>query len=519
MRKLFSILFMTAIIGLLVSCSKSDFTSKYPDPTLTTSVSCPRLMTGVFYSGVDYTFNSYTRIFRWDYAGISRFAQTLGFYNTDGRYVYNDGYLSDRWNNFYNVLGQYRALEANYDALSDDQKEFNLLYVLCARIFVYDNVIQMTECWGDIPFSKAGYYPITGVSADATPAYDKSEDIYTTVLNDLKTINSQLATIQSSSNVSILTSALKTQDYINKGSIMKWRKYCNSLRLRAATDIADNGSLTALGQAAIKEILSDAATYPLVDSNSENISIATDNNGFSYSDQYQSGWETWVGELNRASQAMVDALNGDPRISVMFDKNKSGNYVGMDTHTDYTTQNTQLSSGTYYSAYDSATYSRNSKLPANILSAAEVAFDKANAYNKGYATGDAKAAFIQGLFLSTNYIYGVNASSNYRIPVPAPDSLSIVSFASTKWEAATSKDQVIATQMWLNFNWIQNTQAWTVVRRTGYPSLYFPTDNGSSVVPNVPVRLRYPSTERAYNASNVVTADDNWTTKMFWAKP
>jgi len=522
MRKILAILFITAMIFSLASCNDVDFTSKYGDPNKTTALTCPRLMTGVFYKGNQYTFNSYWRIFTWDYSGIGRYSQTLGTFNSDSRYQFSDSYYSDRWNNFYSLLAQYRELESTYNKLDDTNKAYNEVYVLLARVFMYDHLIQVADCWGDIPFSKAGFLPVSTDASTATPVYDTAESIYLAVLEDLKTINSSL-NLMSSSLSSDVKASLKIQDFINKGDLSLWRKYCNSLRLRVATEVADNGTIKTQAQAAIKEMLNDPTTYPMIDSNTENIKVTPDEDGFKYGNEYQDGWETWVGELNRASQAMVDALLGDARIDVIFDKNSAGNYVGVDTHTDYATQSSYFErprTENYYCSLDSATFNRNRKLPGMIISAAEVAFNKANAYSKGYATGDAKTAFVNGIIFSTQYYYQINATSTYRDPLTAPSTTIVRTFAEAKWNAATNKDEAISTQLWLNFGFLQTTQAWTSVRRTGYPVLYFPVDNSSATVTNVPNRLRYPPSERNLNTTNynAFKSKDNFTEKMFWAK-
>jgi len=101
---------------------------------------------------------------------------------------------------------------------------------------------------------------------------------------------------------------------------------------------------------------------------------------------------------NRASQAMIDALEGDSRLVILFDANSEGNYVGVDTRTDYATQVALFerpNNENYYCSYDTATFSRNRDMPGIIISAAEVALYKASAINKGYASGDAKEAFVK----------------------------------------------------------------------------------------------------------------------------
>jgi hypothetical protein len=57
MKHIFTKLLIGSIILIMASCNDSDFTSKYPDPSKTSTSSPEKLMTGVFYSGRDYTFN------------------------------------------------------------------------------------------------------------------------------------------------------------------------------------------------------------------------------------------------------------------------------------------------------------------------------------------------------------------------------------------------------------------------------------------------------------------------------
>jgi hypothetical protein len=480
-------------------------------------------MTGVFYTGREYTFNSYWRTFTWDYLAVAKFTQTLGFINSDGRYENSESYYEDRWENFYNVLTQYRELENTYDNLSDDDKPSYKVFVLLGRIFMYDHLTQVAECWGDIPFTEAGYLALTGDVSTALPAYDDDVEIFTTILSDLKDINTELA--ESTSLSTLTTSYLASQDFINGGDLTLWRRYCNSLRLRIAMLVADNGDLASTGQAAIKEMLADTSTYPMVENNSENIHVTPDTDGFNYGDEYKSGWEssTESGATNRASQAMIDALQDDSRMQVFFDANSAGNYVGIDTHDESSVQEPLFSlanSKNYYCAYDSATFSRNIYLPGNIITAAEVSFLKAEAYQKGYATGDAEAAFVEGLLQSTKMYYSFNATGTYRTALTAPSDSIIEAFATAKWTAAADKEEAIYTQEWLNFSFLQTTQSWSLIRRTGYPTLYFPTDNNASQVQDVPNRLKYPPSERNSNTANyqAVKSQDNYTDKLFWAK-
>ena len=81
----------------------------------------------------------------------------------------------------------------------------------------------------------------------------------------------------------------------------------------------------------------------------------------------------------------------------------------------------------------------------------------------------------------------------------------------------------IMTQKWLHFGIMQPSQAWTDIRRTGYPKLDYPTDGGASViVANIPQRVKYPNSEltnnRANYDANASNIADDYYTVLFWAK-
>lgn len=80
------------------------------------------------------------------------------------------------------------------------------------------------------------------------------------------------------------------------------------------------------------------------------------------------------------------------------------------------------------------------------------------------------------------------------------------------------KLDAIITQKWLHFGFLVSREAWSDIRRTGYPSgLVFPEVAGT--ISNVPNRWRYPTTEVNYNPYyKDVMAEDTYYNKLFWAK-
>lgn len=529
MKQLFSALTAGAIVLMLGACSKSDYADKYADPSKISAASCDKLMTGVFFTGKTYTTPEYWRTFTFDFYLLGRCAQTVGFVNSTGRYAGGgEGYINDRWNHFYYTLAQYRLLEHTYNNLPDTERPEYEIFRVLAQIFIYEQLDEILALFGDVPFSKAGYLNISGDVKTAYPSYDKDEALYEMMLNDLAAINTMLDGYQ----LPTRAKKLPEQDYINKGDLTKWRKYANSLRLRMAMRLADNGALTAKAQAILKEMLADPAKYPVVDSNDENILIEADNSTDDFkvigsSNVGIQGIESWSGLMNRASKAMIDALqNDDPRLEVIYDPNSDGSYVGIDTHDGETTQTNSLErpakeGGIFYSAIDTSTFSRNPRFPGLLLSAAEVAFIKAEAFQKGYAQGSAKDAFVDAVKRSVDYYYRLNATGTYRKPIKAPSEADITAFAEQRWDAYPTKEQAIGTQKWLHFSLIDIIEAWNEVRRTGIPELYFQPDDGSPAYPNVFQRLRYPLDERTNNPEHYAKelAKDSYYRKLFWAKP
>lgn len=533
MKKIYSIILVCTALISISSCSDSDYTSKYADPAKTSSVSCEKLMTGVFVSGEQYSMATYYRLFTFETYFLGRYAQVLGWQNNKDVYAgMGVGYNNDRWKNFYSMLAQFNLLKSTYNSLSTENQASNKLFLDCAQIYMYDQLQQMVDLWGDVPYSKACTLQLTGDIGSAYAEYDDAEDLYKMMLDDLKTISTELGTMTLSSSTTKLFTA---QDWVNKGSISKWIKYANGLRMRIAMRCATQGDLADTGKAALKDIFENSTT--MVTSNTDEVVIdVADNNGFEMLSKVgiEDGWESWNGKCNRANQVMLDAMNAnttneDPRVPIMFDSNRSdGKYVGMKTSESVQAQSDHFAAANYYSSVDSATFSRNVGYINPVISAAEVSLTKAEAIARGYISGssdDAKAAFIKGVEESINFYYKLNAKSSFRTAVTKPSDATIAAYAESQWDMS-DPIKCICTQEWLNYSFCQMTQAFFNVRRTGYPALDFVSYKSQSMEVYLPAdRLEYPSDEVNYNSKNLTTeltknfgGTDTWYKKIFWSK-
>ena len=547
MKKIFLLLF--AAVGLMTalsSCSDDDFNEKYADPSKTTTVGVPQVFTGIMHNG-----NRWMNPTYWRYYTQST---TSGCFSG----------VNIRWQDYYKMLTQYRLLEYNYNNMNETEKPANEIFYLLGRTLVEAQLHEVLSIWGDVPYKGAGTLWMTGDydAAKQAVAYDDDVDLYKMILADLKEVGDYFAS--GNVNAAGLSSLARQDISCAKGSADMWQRYVNSLRLRIALHLATNGDLTSDARNAIAEILNNPSKYPLIENNNHNMGV----DGETSTDDYNYGKGIAQALAGRSegsgSQAMLDAMNvpangipdanTDPRIAAIYDCNPDGEYVAYDnsltdaqisdiaTAKDAEYKARGIPYCNYYCYIDTiamagwATYQGNANLNGIWISAAEVALSKAEAYLMGYGVGadvaKAKQCFIDGVAYSNEYYWDIKLGSSlakdgndsyngYRkLEVPVFDDFT--AYANSIWQPT---QECIATQLWLNFGFMNELEAWNVTRRTGYPNVKFMKDNQQSDYPTPPHRLPYPSDELNFNSTNVQNAiqtnykePTGYYTKLFWAK-
>lgn len=546
------------VLLTLGACSEYDFDSKYEDPSKVTTVSISNLMVGVFQRVKDYDLYEYNRFFGFDSQFVGKYAQTFGY--TYSSSMYTPGYtpfIDSQWDNLYSALTQLRKLESLYNEESTGQQEQDEAFLLAARLQVYDFFAATVDVFGDMPFSKACTLPLTNDVQQSYAPYDKAEDIYRTILSELKEMAPRFRTIPVPRNFS-------TQDFINWGDMDKWERYANSLRLRLAMRVASQGELAEEGRAIIKEILENPTEYPLIEEQTNNVFITNQKSG-QLNFTAGSGLGDWV--TNRLASGPVidrmlshgnynmessDPLTGtyvkgtdDPRILLYYNPVKIVNrntgqtdehrYLGTDVSvsdelTEYYNSQAEDELITTNKGFSQITQNgffwQNDKFDMLIMASPEIHFIKAEAYAMGYgvaqdmtrAEEEFKTAVSQSIRL-WYYYDSIGTGENTR-RYEAPTDEAIAAFADARWKSSdyTDKLDAIITQKWVHFAFLVSREAWNDLRRTGYPSgLVFPEVAGT--IPNVPNRWRYPTTEVNYNPYyKDVQAEDTYYTKLFWAK-
>lgn len=532
MKNIKNILLGAIAVCCMASCSDNDYAEKYPNPSETTVASMDKLLTGAFYQGREYTYNSYWREYTWENGIIVRYTQNLlsHGYGDGTRYSAQDGYVCDRWNNFYGILAQYRVMQDLYESESEAKQKEDKIYLDLVEVYLYDQLSQMVDVFGDVPFTKAGYLGLTGDVVASYADYDDQKDLYKTMLTRLGELSKDIAAAQGNLAPAV-AKGLPAHDFINGGDLSKWEKYCNALRLRLAVRCASQGDLAATAKDVIKEVAGKALPTEFND----NVYVVSDRDGFFYRENFRDGWkDDKVATTPMLKVLMTEASLGqnDYRLPVMFNQNAKDEYKGYDVAdplADYTKNRALPEEERVYSYMDSTLYWLNDNLLSPIVTTAEVDFLLAEAYQNGWAQGDAKAAFEKGIAHSTEWYYHLNMTSNsegyQHKQAAAPAEADVRAYAAKVWDAASNKVDAIITQKWLHMGFFQPTQNWADIRRTGYPSfLNFPVDANAQLLKNVPNRIVYPSVERNSNKTKYedqlkkMGGTDDPYKKIFWAK-
>jgi hypothetical protein len=519
MKRIFIyILGATTALASLTAC-KDKLEENFYNPDQTTQPS----IGGFFTEMLD---NNRVRPSYWDIRTFVAmqpgvYTQSLSFQNSNTMYQQNPGYIQNRWDDFYRpggdgggAMAHYRAIEAAYANLPEEEKASAEIFVQAAKVVMLDEASEMVDLWGDIPFSEAGSLNLTG--AVVRPKFDSAEEVYKAIFTGLEEASAYFATAQSSASFS-------KQDIMLSGNIDKWSRYTNSLRLRLLMRISFADEARA--KAEVQEMLNNPGQYPLVDETQHNILLAPLTN---YNNTLNSAL-TEIGSFSAPYHMLENVLKpaDDPRIPVLFEK--YGQTIGgaFVPNAEYTAMPLSLGAEDQtrdrgkYAIVDSATFLNNINLPGIVMTAAEVNFLKAEAFER-WGGGDPEQAYELALRQSVDFYYYLNnSSSNATGKEEAPTEEEITAFLENPTVAYTGSQEEklgkIWTQKWVHFGFLQSVQSWSEYRRTGYPELEFvPATLSGYELP--PSRLVYPSNEAAYNKDNyeTVRAGDVRSGKLFW---
>ena len=369
-----------------------------------------------------------------------------------------------------------RLIPSDINVTDEGQRKNQIAISDVMQVFTYSVLVNT---FGNVPYTEA-LDP-----SNLFPKYDDAKAIYDALFTRL---DADIAAMNSASG-----GFSATADLVYGGSVAKWIKFANSLKMKLGMMVADVDVNKA--KAAVEA--ADAGAFQ----------SASDNAVFAYLKTTPNTNPIWVDliQSNRqdfvAGNTLIDKLKAvnDPRLSLYFKPNDAGQYVGgklgsNNTFSDYAKVADKVTAQDY---------------PALLLDYVEMEFYRAEAKERGFnVSGTAEQHYSNAIRASIVYWGGTTAQADAYIAQPS------VAYTTA---AGTYKEK-IGTQKWIA---LQNRgyEGWTEYRRLDFPVLVPPT-TAKSGFPN---RFTYPTNEQTLNNSNYSEAaakmgGDKVEGKIFWDK-
>ena len=508
---------MIAIILVVISSCKKELLDTNKNPTAVTAdkYNPNFLLTTV---QLMYTGSSDFGAENWqvEWAELGGFIQhtastNTGFYSGD-KYLNAVGNFGVYFTHAYSY--QIQPVVELYE-LTKGKTEYNNLHQM-SRIMKAMAFERITDLYGDIPYTQAGqgYY-----QRIYTPVYDKQQDIYTDLLKEVSESIDSLDVNGDTPTGDVFYAPLGGADQINA-----WKRFGNTLLLRMAMRLTKVDPATA--QTYVKKVQGLTMT-------------SSDDNAVVYHSlgQITQNRDTWTILLQDSAdlklcKTFVDSmkLNGDPRLPVFSwiyatgsldpadQKGLPPGFIigGANPKTDITKD------PSYDPVLGMEGYSRfNSTIldytaPNLVLTYAESEFLLADAAQRwGIATSGSAAEHykngIQGA-MDQLVVYGDGGT------IDQGDIDTYI--AAHDYDASQGLSQ-INTQFWLS-TILNEYEAWSNWRRTGYPTLIPTNYTGNVTGGTIPRRLEYPPVEKLTNETNYnaavsnLTGGDKLTSRMWW---
>ncbi len=449
-------------------------------------------------------------------AGVVQHTQKDAWSNEHNDY----DWANQSWSAYYDILRNNKLL---YDRSTALNLEFHQGVSLVMKSFIFGLI---TDLWGDAPYTHALNGEVSGTE-NLLPAFDSQEVIYNGIITDLEKANILL-----SKSASEYSNIVGSVDIYFAGDPAKWRKFANSLLLRYYMRISSKKPDVA--KAGIEKITANTSQYPLILTASDDVIMDFPGTSNNTSWPANSVYDVSGSNYRRIKMAatLVEAMQAlkDPRLAVWAKKvevplvvdatlpagtdrivdgkrylspDKVGNTV-VDTDPEYVGLPTSFSA--LPSAYNlnptpgqtsfnphvsflNEMYkeAKGTLLKARLISAAEVNFILAEAALKGWATGDARKRYEDGVKASMT-TWRVDAGYNAYIANTG------VAFDGTLKQ--------IMQQKWIA-SWTAATEAWFDFRRTGFPEL---KAGPAAKRGALPLRFYYMQDELNINKTNADAA-------------
>ncbi len=416
--------------------------------------------------------------------GIHRYEVTAGSGSVWTSFY---GYLTDI-EDIYNISTKLN--EPNYKAIA-------LVY----KCWAYS---ILTDLHGDVPYSQA----TKAADGIVKPAFDKQKDIYIDLLKNLDSANALFNSSKALTYGGDLVYGANALSGSTNPGIVKWKKFCNSLKLRLLLRISKrNGEVDVAGQ--INAILADAVKYPVFTANADEAIFRYPGTNPYYNPYYNARQLDWR-DGTYFTFFFIDKMNADndPRRAVWATTvavNGAQVYRGIQSGYPINTVYTVGANSSYTDAL------KTSPLIGVMMPYAEMEFIKAELSLKGFNTGKTPKQHYDAGITASMVQWGTALPANY------------LTQPGVAYDATLSTDaqlEKIMLQKYYAYFFV-DYQSWFEKRRTGYPIL--PRGFGIPAENQFPYRIPYPTYLQSLNPDALAAAvasmgGDKSSTKVWWDK-
>lgn len=489
--------FLVAAFALLLgSCRKGfdDFGDLNNDPNAVTSPVPAGLLTSAEASIVGYTQNGG---FGWGNA-LNIAGGLYGQYFSETQYTDQSRYAfpTINWDVYYAgttnasgnaTLGPLYDLQSIINLNTNEETRgqaanfgSNNNQVAIARILMAYIYMQLTDAYGDIPFSAA-------LKGESTISYDAQEQIYPALLNQLKAAAAQFdngATVQG--------------DIIYSGNVARWKRFSNSLRAMMAL------RLSKVNPTLGRTEFNDALAAGVIENNADNFAIRYP--GGNFTNPIYAYYNITRRFDYATSKTVTDKLQqlNDPRINVFASSTVGVPYgLSRDEATAFTTAfpNWSLIMAPEY---------RTETSPIYLLTAGNMYLMRAEAAHLGWTSEN----------VTNMYNAGITAALG-QWDIGMGDITAYLARPAVMLTPATQYAKIIE-QRWLS-HFPEGMTGWSIWRRTGLPQLT--PAPGTSTIPR---RIPYGPNEQLYNPGSYQGAAAKYTfngvpnsqfARLWWDRP
>lgn len=513
MKRVYKYLLMGILCLCAVACEDLDTLNE--DPNNPTEVPSNMLMSGTQKWIMD---NVYDNWFsgRQNLLYAQYWAQRN--YTEEDRYQIRESTNNSYFNYLYQGIANLeKIVEMNTNvetAAANSAYGANNNQIAAARILKVWLMDIITDTWGNVPYTEVAQLESNGV---LYCRYDSQQDIYAGMLDELTEAVSMIDESQQ---------AFTSGDNIYNGDASKWKKFGNSLKCRLAIHLSkiDPDWRNYIAEAIADGVFAD---------NSDAASYRYSSGGSEYSQFYDGFFVSRRNDFTITKpfvdllQGVRDDLNGkshpwegtvDPRL-MMYTTSSNGSYQGIPygIPNSYTAT---LRAGTP-NWYSNPPAILNADFAVPLMTFAELKFILSE-YNN-YSASD----YREGVEASIGYWASLTGTS-----IPSTDITAYVDAVSQRVDAET-----VAVQKYIDL-YMNGTEAWTEIRRTGYPEqLLRPGEISattadetqiifeplSEVQDDIIARVPYPTNESTLNGanwqeavSNLTDGTNNYYSKMYW---